>query len=73
MRGRGEGWAQPGDPLRGRPAAHLSHAADLAAAQADALERAGTGDLRIDTDGRTVEEITEAILARTSWPDRVPP
>jgi len=73
LRGRGEGWAQPGDPLRGRPAAHLSHVADLAAARADALERAGIGDLRVDTDGRTVEEITEAILARTSWPDRASP
>jgi broad-specificity NMP kinase len=68
LRGRGGGWAQPGDPLKGRPTAHLLRVAGRAAADADTLERAAVGDLRVETDGRTVEEIADAIVARTGWP-----
>jgi len=68
-RGHGGGsWAQPGDPLKGQPAAYLSAVAERAAADAAALDRAAVGDLRVDTDHRTVEEIADAIVARTGWP-----
>ncbi|WP_225851014.1 AAA family ATPase [Streptomyces sp. HPF1205] len=62
-RGRGEGWNQPGDPLRGRPAARLREIAGRAAASAAAMEAADLGDLRVDTDGRTVAEAADAVLA----------
>jgi len=68
LRGRGGGWPQPGDPLRGRSTEQLLRVAADAAADADALERASLGDLRVDTDGRTVEEAVAAILAGTGWP-----
>jgi broad-specificity NMP kinase len=68
LRGQGGSWAQPGDPLKGRPAEHLASAADQAAADAAALERAGIGDVRIDTEQRTVEEVVDAIIAETGWP-----
>ncbi|MEO3753848.1 hypothetical protein [Streptomyces sp. B6B3] len=68
LRGRGEGsWAQPGDPLLGRPTADLRRVAELAAADAAALDRAALGDLRVETDARTVEETAEAILAAAGW------
>jgi hypothetical protein len=37
-----------------------------ASAQAAALERSGLGDLRVDTDGRTVAEVADLIGRR--WP-----
>jgi len=61
LRGQGHGWEQPGDPLRGRPAAHLRQIADRAAAEAEALDRAGLGDVRVDTDGRPVAEIAASL------------
>jgi broad-specificity NMP kinase len=67
-RGQGGGWAQPGDPLKGRPAAYLSSVAERATADAEALDRAAVGDLRIDTDGRTVAQVADAIVAATGWP-----
>jgi hypothetical protein len=63
-RGLGLSWPQPGDPLIGQPEAHLRLVAAEAAAQAEALERSGLGDLRIDTDGRTVAEIADLIARR---------
>ncbi|WP_065964440.1 hypothetical protein [Streptomyces sparsogenes] len=70
-RGRGGSWPQPGDPLRGRPAERLLQAADAAVADAAALERAALGS-RVDTDGRTVEEVAEevaeAVAIRAPWP-----
>lgn len=69
-RGQGRGsWSQPGDPLIGKPAAHLLGVVDRAVREADALERAGVG-LRIDTDRRPVAEIVDTVLARTGWPVR---
>jgi hypothetical protein len=65
-RGRGGSWCQPGDPLLGRPAGELRRVAERAAREADALDRAGTGD-RIDTDGHTVEQVADAIAARAGW------
>ena len=68
-RGRGgASWPQPGDPLPGRPTADLLRIADRAAADADALERAAVGTVRVDTDGRTVEEAADVVAARTGWP-----
>lgn len=67
-RGSGGGWSQPGDPLRGRPAERLLEVADEAVATAAALDDAGVGDLRIDTDGHTVDQVADALLARTGWP-----
>jgi adenylylsulfate kinase-like enzyme len=68
LRGQGAGWAQPGDPLKGQPAAHLSSVADRAAAGAHALERSAIGHVRIDTDARTAAEVADAISAATGWP-----
>jgi hypothetical protein len=68
LRGQGGSWPQPGDPLAGQPTAHLLQAAAGAAADAEALERAAIGALRIDTDRLTVEEAADVIAARTGWP-----
>jgi adenylylsulfate kinase-like enzyme len=64
----GGSWAQPGDPLKGQPAAALWAVADKAVTDADALERAAIGDLRIDTDELTASEVAQAIIAGTRWP-----
>jgi hypothetical protein len=63
-RGQGLSWPQPGDPLTGQPEAHLRLVAAQAAAEAEALDRSGLGDLRIDTDGRTVAEVADLVLRR---------
>jgi hypothetical protein len=66
-RGEGRGsWPQPGDPLRGRPAAELLGVADRAARHAEALDRAGAGH-RVDTDGRAPDEVTDLIVRRLRW------
>jgi adenylylsulfate kinase-like enzyme len=57
--GRGEGWPQPGGPLRGRSVEHLLQVADQATADAEALERAALGALRVDTDRRTVSQAAD--------------
>ncbi|MDA3645461.1 hypothetical protein LZ318_18825 [Saccharopolyspora indica] len=67
LRGQGNGWPQPGDPLIGRPAAHLRQVAEAAAAQAEVLERAGLGDLRVDTSTRTAQQAAEEVVAGTGW------
>ncbi|MBI0298747.1 hypothetical protein JBE04_30885 [Streptomyces sp. PRKS01-29] len=72
-RGQGEGWQQPGDPLRGQSTAHLLRIADQAVTSAIPPERAKLGDLWFDTDGRTVEQVADAVLARTRWPGPPPP
>ncbi|MEV0715277.1 AAA family ATPase [Asanoa sp. NPDC050611] len=64
-RGIGATWGLAGDELTGRPAPAGIHA--RAAAQAAALERAGIGDQRLDTDGRTVAEVVAAVR----WPGPV--
>ena len=68
LRGQGGSWPQPGDPLAGQPTAYLLRVAAAAVAEAEALERAVTGALRVDTDGLTVEETADLIAARTRWP-----
>jgi adenylylsulfate kinase-like enzyme len=70
LRGQGDGWRAPGDPLKGQPLAALYRVATKAAANADELERAEIGDLRIDTDGRTIEEVTQLVRTKAGgWPD----
>lgn len=64
-RASGGSWPQPGDPLRGQSAEYLSRAADQAAADAQALDRAKVGDTRIDTDGRAVTESVDLIATAT--------
>jgi hypothetical protein len=63
-RGQGFSWLQPGDPLVGQPEASLRLAAERAAADADALDRSGLGDLRIDTDGLSVGEAADLVSRR---------
>lgn len=63
-RGQGLSWPQPGDPLIGQPTAHLELVAAEAAAQAEALERSGLGDLCIDSDGRTVAQVADLVARR---------
>jgi adenylylsulfate kinase-like enzyme len=72
LRGQGGSWPQPGDPLRGQSAAFLHQVADRAAADADALEQAAIGGVRVDSDGLTVEETADLIALRTEWPGRRP-
>jgi len=63
-RGQGLSWPQPGDPLIGQPEAHLRLVAERAATDADALDRSGLGDLRIDTDGLSVGEAADLVARR---------
>ncbi|MEH1127681.1 AAA family ATPase [Micromonospora sp. CPCC 206061] len=69
---RGQGGGPPlvaGDELNGQPTAVLERAAREAAAHAEALDRAGVGDVRIDTDDQTPDDTARDILSRT---DRTP-
>jgi adenylylsulfate kinase-like enzyme len=69
LRGQGGSWAAPGDPMTGLPATRLLEIADDAAAEAQSLARAAIGDFVIAVDGRTVDELADAIRARTpGWP-----
>ncbi|GAA2418028.1 hypothetical protein GCM10010404_90800 [Nonomuraea africana] len=70
-RGAGEGPALPGDQLRGLDSAALRRAAERAARDAAALDRAGAGDLRIDTDGRSAQEVAAQVRALLpgTWAD----
>jgi len=68
LRGQGDSWPQPGDPLAGQPTTYLLRAAASAAADAEALEHAMIGALRIDTGRLSVAEAADVIAARTGWP-----
>jgi chloramphenicol 3-O-phosphotransferase len=63
-RGQGLSWPEPGDSLIDQPGAHLRRVAAESAAEAEALERSGLGDLRIDTTGRTVAEVADLVAER---------
>jgi adenylylsulfate kinase-like enzyme len=69
-RGAGGSWPQPGDPLRGQPPGFLARVAERAAADAQALDRAGLGAIRIDTGGHTAAEAADLIAAAARWPGR---
>ncbi|GAA3607473.1 hypothetical protein GCM10022419_110480 [Nonomuraea rosea] len=68
LRGGGGGPALPGDELKGLDPAALHRVAERAAADAAALDREGAGDVRIDTDGRSIQEVAEHIF-RACPPD----
>jgi hypothetical protein len=68
LRGQGGSWPQPGDPLAGQPTTYLLRAAASAAADAEALEHALHGALRIDTDRLSVADAADAIATQTGWP-----
>ena len=65
-RGRTPTWGLAGDELIGQPEARLREMTDQAARTGDALD--GVGDLRVDTDDRTADDIAAEILQRTRWP-----
>ena len=70
---RGQGlsptWGLAGDVLIGQSAGRQRELAELAAAEAAALEHAGIGGLRVDTDEYAGPDIAREILRRTGWPD----
>lgn len=66
-RGARGSWAQPGDPLLGRPAGRLRQVVDRAVADGEALEHAEIG-VRVDSSGRCVAETADAVLATGMWP-----
>ncbi|MEV3981017.1 hypothetical protein [Nonomuraea sp. NPDC049758] len=63
LRGRGGGPALPGDELRGLGPDALRAVAGRAAREAAALDRAGAGDVRLDTDGRPPQEVAARVMA----------
>ncbi len=67
-RGEGGSWAEPGDPLRGRPRAELLAVADEASAAARLLDQERVG-LPVDIDGLDVESAATTLLR--DWPTGV--
>lgn len=67
QRALGGGPQIAGDELRGQPAAVLDRAYAAAVAQSGALERAALGDTRVDSDGRTVDDLAREIAGRAGW------
>lgn len=65
-RGRGENWAQPGDPLLGRPESELRAIASAAAVESRSLAVGHP----VDTDGRTVADLADTVLSFRSAPTR---
>ncbi|MEU8400079.1 hypothetical protein AB0C28_33255 [Nonomuraea sp. NPDC048892] len=64
LRAGGQAPQLPGDELKGLGPQDLDRVAERAAAEAEALERAGSGDLRIETDDRTAQEIAAFVRER---------
>ena len=60
LRGQGQNWREPGDPLKGQSAACLSEVASKAAQEAEDLVRNGLGDICIGTEGRSVEKSSKS-------------
>jgi adenylylsulfate kinase-like enzyme len=67
QRGRGGTWSQPGDPLLGQSPGHLRRVAEQAAHEAEELDRASIGDLRVDTDGRSASAIADLVVSKAGW------
>lgn len=65
LRGQGRNWSEPGDRLRGQTTACLSTIAVEAAQEAQDMEDNGLGDVRVDTEGLSVEGVAEAVVAAT--------
>ncbi|MGW4476726.1 hypothetical protein ACWENQ_44330 [Nonomuraea sp. NPDC004354] len=73
QRGRGGGPALPGDELKGLNSDTLHRIAERAAFEAKVLDSAGAGDLRVDTDGRSVKAVAADVRARGgNWPNLFP-
>jgi adenylylsulfate kinase-like enzyme len=70
LRGRGvsPGWAIPGDELCGQPPEALAATVERASVVAEALDRAGLGNLCVDTGKRPPPDVADEILSRTGWP-----
>ena len=67
-RGHGDGPAIPGDELKGQPPVHLQQVAEQAVRDADRLRHAQIGDLCVETDGRSVEDVAQLIVdAAVGW------
>ncbi|MFG1678766.1 adenylyl-sulfate kinase [Nonomuraea sp. NPDC049269] len=62
-RGAGGGPAIPGDEMKGLDSAALRRVAERAADEAAALDRVKAGDLRVDTEGRSVREVAGEVRA----------
>lgn len=62
LRGQGQGWAQPGDPILGQSADRLRDIARAAIADDSALAAADIGDVSVDTTALSVEGAAEAVL-----------
>ncbi|HEY2675188.1 MAG TPA: hypothetical protein VGJ07_33070 [Rugosimonospora sp.] len=67
-RGRGGGPPIMGDELRGLPADELHRIAERAVRCSGALDRTGLGDVCVDTDRGSVEELARLVRERTGWP-----
>jgi hypothetical protein len=68
-RGRGIGPAIPGDELRDRSTTGLHRFAEWAVRDSDDLERAGLGDLRVDTTDVPADEVARRVrIAAGDWP-----
>jgi adenylylsulfate kinase-like enzyme len=67
QRGGGGSWPQPGDPLVGQSPGHLRRVAEQAAQDAEELDRASIGDLRVDTNGHAVSAIADLIVSKAGW------
>jgi adenylylsulfate kinase-like enzyme len=66
-RGEGGSWAEPGDPLKGRPRDELFAVGDQAIAAGHRLDQEGVGPA-VDIDGLGVESAAAALLR--DWPTR---
>ena len=66
-RGAGGSWTEPGDRLTGQSSRFLAHVADRAARDAEARDRSETGDLVIDTTGRSPDESADLIADSVRW------
>ncbi|PRX55863.1 adenylylsulfate kinase-like enzyme [Nonomuraea fuscirosea] len=64
LRAGGQAPQLPGDELKGLGPRALDRVAERAAAEAEALERAGSGDLRLETDGRAAQELATLVRER---------
>ncbi|MFJ7949662.1 hypothetical protein ACIQ6K_39690 [Streptomyces sp. NPDC096354] len=70
QRGRGEGPTIPGDEIKGLAPEALQCVVERAVREAESLERTGAGELRVDTDGRSVQEVAEQVRALIGrWSD----
>jgi len=67
LRGQGRGPPIAGDDLVGQPDTVLRKAAEAAASDVD-----GIADLQVDTDGRSVSELADEIIARGYLPRALP-